>query len=330
MALVEARLWVQVRRMSPTVATAFHPMHWRARLGALPAPTRAAAAMVGACVIWGAITIVVRDLSANLHPFEIVFFRTFFGLVAIAPFMFRAGVLDRLGEAARLYFWRVVVGLTSMLTWFYAITKIPLAEATALSFMTPIFATVAAIVFLREVVRLRRWTATLIGFGGALLVLRPGVSSIGIGEITAVASALAGALATVLVKMLSRTEATNRVVAINLLFLTPLALIPALFVWTWPTPTEWLWLAGMGFAATAANWLTVRAFALGDTTAVLPYDFTRLPFVALLAFLLFGEVPDLWTWVGGGIIFLSSFYIARREAQIRKRDRDAATTTKVT
>jgi S-adenosylmethionine uptake transporter len=122
----------------------------------------------------------------------------------------------------------------------------------------------------------------------------------------------------------------NRIVAVNLLFLTPLALIPAVFVWTWPSWENLAWLAVMAGAATTANWLTVHAFSLADTTAVLPYDFMRLPFVAALAFLLFGEVPDLWTWVGAAVIFLSSFYIARREAQLRRANRDAAIAPKIT
>ena len=285
--------------------------------------------MVIACLIWGGITMMVRFLTVEMHPFLVVFFRSFFGLVAIAPFMFRAGIVARLGEATRLYLSRAVIGVISMLTWFYAISKIPMAQVTALSFMTPIFVTVAAIVFLGEVVRLRRWTATIIGFLGALLVLRPGIDNVGPGEIAAVASAVAGALVVVFLKKLSHTEGTDRIVALNLVFIVPMALIPALFVWQWPTLEQLMWLVAMGFSATVANWLTVRAFTLGDTTAVQPYDFTRLPFVAGLGFVIFGEVPDVWTWIGGAIIFTSSVYIAHREARLNS-GRKIVTTPRIT
>ena len=290
----------------------------------LAVPLRAAAYMVSACVVWSLMTWIVRYLSVDLHAFEIVFFRNLFGFIAIAPFLFRHGIPAFPRQEFSLYVIRAGFGLVAMMGWFYAITVIPLAHATALSFIAPIFATIAAIVILGEVVRIRRWTATIIGFAGAMVVLRPGAEDISIGAIAALASSAAIAVVIVLVKILARTETSDRIVAFHTAILLPLSLIAAVFVWTWPTWPQFAVCVVLGATASLGNWLTVRAFTLGDTAAVMPYDFTRLPFMALLGYVAFAEVPDVWTWIGGGIIFASSIYIARREVQLASAERAAA------
>lgn len=281
-------------------------------------PLRAAVYMVVACLVWSFLSWLVRDLSTDLHAFEIVFFRNLFGFVAIAPFLLRHGTPTFPRQEFGIYLIRGGFGLVAMLGWFYAITVVPLADATALSFTAPIFATITAIIVLGEVVRIRRWTAMLIGFAGAMIVLRPVGLEIGIGEIAVLISSAAIAVVIVLVKILARTETSDRIVAFHTLILLPLSLLAALFVWIWPTWTQLLLCVVLGAAATLANWLTVRAFTIGETAALMPYDFTRLPFMALVGYVAFAEVPDLWTWVGGAVIFASSFYIARREAQLAR------------
>ena len=123
-----------------------------------------------------------------------------------------------------------------------------------------------------------------------------------------------------IVKILARTETSDRIVAFHTLILLPLSLLAAVFVWTWPTWTQLGMCVVLGMAASLANWLTVRAFTIGETAAVMPYDFIRLPFMALVGYLAFAEVPDVWTWVGGAVIFGSSIYIARREARLAREE----------
>ena len=289
----------------------------------IPTPWRVALYMVGACLVWSFLSWVVRDLSRDLHAFELVFFRNLFGFAAIAPFLFRHGIPAFPRREIGIYLIRGAFGLVAMLGWFYAITVVPLADATALSFTAPIFATITAIVLLGEVVRVRRWTAMLVGFAGAMIVLRPGELAIGIGEIAVLVSSAAIAVVMVMVKILARTETSDRIVAFHTLILLPLSLLAAAFVWTWPTWPQLGLCVALGAAASLANWLTVRAFTLGDTAAVMPYDFTRLPFMALVGYFAFAEVPDVWTWIGGAVIFASALYIARREAQLA-RARSAA------
>jgi len=193
------------------------------------------------------------------------------------------------------------------------------AFATALSFTAPLFTSVLAVLVLGEVMRTRRWTATLLGFAGALVIIRPGIEAVDPVALLAVGTAAIWAGSTILVKVMARTESAGAVVTYLTLFLTPLSLIPALFVWQTPTLEQLGWCALLGLAGTLAHFCMTRALAVADATLVVPFDYLRLPLVALIAFVAFGERPDLWVWLGGGIIAASSIYIARREAELRPR-----------
>lgn len=276
--------------------------------------------MVCACAAFAVATNLVRTVGADIHPFEIVFFRNLFGLVAFLPWFLRKGFQPLNKDKLGLFIGRSAFAFLAMLCWFSALTLMPLAEATALSFTAPLFATIAAVIFLNEVVRLRRWTATIVGLLGAMVIVRPDVGAIEFAALLVFASTVAWSMGYIFVKFLVRTESPDVVVTYNMLFLIPVSLIPAAFVWQWPTLEQTVYLAGLAAAATLGNYLTVRAFSLTDATAVLPYDFLRLPFTALIAFLTFGEVPGLWTWIGAAIIFSSTVYIAHRETRM-KQDR---------
>ena len=182
----------------------------------------------------------------------------------------------------------------------------------AILLFTPMF------LILGEIVRARRWTATIIGFLGVLVILRPGFTEITWVTGLPILAAAFMAGSTLLVKSLSETESPNTIVLYMNLFLTPLSLVPALFVWEWPSTTALFYMALLGLLAAAAHIALTRAYTMADASAVLPFDYTRLPFVAAIAFLAFGEVPDLWTWIGAGIIAGSTFYIAHREMRIAR------------
>ena len=204
------------------------------------------------------------------------------------------------------------------ITWFYAVSVVPVADAVALSFTAPLFTTVLAIVVLKEVVRLRRWTATLVGFAAAILILRPGFTEVDPNLLLVILSAVGMAAAFIVIKILSRTESSSTIVAYLNLFMIPAALIPALFVWQWPSAEEFLWLFLVGVFGTCAHLAITHALAIAETTVIMPFDFTRLPFTALIGYIAFSEVPDVWTWIGAAVIFSSTFYIAHREAQIER------------
>jgi drug/metabolite transporter (DMT)-like permease len=152
-----------------------------------------------------------------------------------------------------------------------------------------------------------------------MIVLRPGSEALQPVALIALASAAFIAGAMLSIKSLSRTEHPNAIVIIMGLLMTPASLIPAAFVWTWPSTETWGWLMVMGVAATAGQMLLTRALAAADASAVLPYDFSRLVFVSVLAYALFGEIPDAWTWIGAVVILAATGYIAHRERPVLPR-----------
>jgi S-adenosylmethionine uptake transporter len=290
------------------------PTDLRQRFRAAPAIVRGGLWMIGASACFATLTAIIRHLSDTVEVFEIIFFRNLFGLIVLAPWFWRYGFGGLRTRRLGLYCLRGLTGLINMSCWFYAVTFIALADVTALSFTAPLFAILAAVVLLRERVRAGRWGATVAGFAGALLILRPGGDFEPAALIMLVSAAFM-ALSVIIVKSLSRTEPAGAIVAWMGLILTPASLVPALFVWHWPSLEDLAWLAALGAVATVGHYGFTRALASAEASAVMPFDFIRLPFAALLGFLAFGERVDLWTWAGGLIIFSSALYVGHSEAR---------------
>jgi drug/metabolite transporter (DMT)-like permease len=265
--------------------------------------------------------VLIRVAAQSMHPFEVAFFRCLFGLVLVIPWIVRSGPALSRSKNRGFYLLRAGVGVVSMVTWFYGITVVPLATATAVNFTAPLFATLAAVLILREDVRLRRWSAVVLGFAGVLVIMRPGSERLDVNLLILLLSSATAAMNNITVKFLARTEPPGRIVAVFMLYLTPLSLIPALFVWQWPDPTTFGALIGLGCLGTIAHVSVARALAAADASACAPFEFARLPFAALIGFLWFGEVTDLWTWVGAAIIAGSSVYVAHREARLARLER---------
>jgi drug/metabolite transporter (DMT)-like permease len=265
--------------------------------------------------------VLIRVAAQSMHPFEVAFFRCIFGLVLVIPWIVKAGPVLSRRRNGEFYLLRAGVGVVSMVTWFYGITVVPLATATAVNFTAPLFATLAAALILREDVRLRRWSAVVLGFVGVLVIMRPGSERLDANLLILLLSSATAAMNNITVKFLARTEPPGRIVALFMLYLTPLSLIPALFVWQWPDPRSFVALIGLGCLGTVAHLSVARALAAADASACAPFEFARLPFAALIGFLWFSEVTDLWTWVGAAIIAGSSIYVAHREARLARLER---------
>jgi drug/metabolite transporter (DMT)-like permease len=285
----------------------------------LPAPFRAALWMAAASVAFAAMIILIRHLSAVFDPLQVVFFRNVFGLIAMLPWIAGHGLGALRTQRIGLHALRATIGIVSMICWFTALSLMPLAQATALSFTAPIFTSVLAVIFLGEVMRLRRWSATAVGLLGTLIIVRPDSSSIEPAALLAIASAVLGAASPIFVKIMARTESTGAIVTYMVLFLTPLSLVPALLVWQTPTLAQLGFAALLGLAGTLGHLCLTRALATADATVVVPFDYLRLPAVALIAYLVFGEVPAIWTWVGGAIIAASSIYMTLREVKLKRQ-----------
>lgn len=286
-------------------------------LSYIPSRLRGPLLMMTSTLIISVMQVSVRYVGDEIHPFEIAFFRNFFGLVVVLPLLLRAGLGVLRTSQLKLHAARGAMQTTGMLMFFTALTLAPLAQNVALSFTAPLFATVLAILILGERAGWRRWAALVGGFVGAWIVIRPGFSDVGIGAVLVILSSITWASTMIIIKHLSRTESSLTITIYMGLFMAPLSLIPALFVWQWPSGEAWLLLGLIGLCGGAGHLALAQAFKEADTTAVLPFDFTRLIWASALAFIVFAEVPDVWTWVGGAVIFGSTTYIAFREARRR-------------
>ncbi len=277
--------------------------------------------MITAASLFSAMNGIIRYLSQEMHPFEVVFFRNLAGFAFMLPWLLRNGLRVLRTDHHRLYLGRSFVGLFAMLTWFSALSLMPLAEATALGFTAPLFATVAAVLILGELVRARRWTATIIGFLGAMIVVRPGFAEVGLAHALVLSSAGLVGVGMTLVKQLTRVEPANAIVTYMTLYILPASAVLAAFVWKTPSPHLWPWIVVLGLIATLAHQAITRAYTLSDASALQPFEFARMPFAALIGWLIFAEEPDVWTWVGAAVIASSTAYIAHREAAVARATR---------
>jgi len=292
--------------------------------------TRAALLMLGSTVFFGCMAVAIRLASQSLHTFEIAFFRNFFGLCATLPLVLTHGpAFFRTTQLSR-YGFRCLIGILSMFAGFWAIGHLPLAQAVSLSYSTPLFVTIAAVWFLGEQVRARRWAAVVVGFIGVLIIVRPGSASFSGGTLIALSAAVLSGFVAIQIKQLSATEPADRIVVWTTLLWVPMSLAPALFVWEWPQGITWLWVIAAGTLGTGGHMLWTRALKLGEVSALTPISFMQLPIVAVAGWLLFDEALDRYTLLGALIIFGANAYIAHREARLAKRNATTAPIESVT
>ncbi|HLU14183.1 MAG TPA: DMT family transporter [Arenimonas sp.] len=280
---------------------------------------RAVLLMVASTVAFGLMAVCIRLASSQLHPFEIAFFRNFFGLVFVLPLLFRHGPGILRTNKLWLYITRCLIGIASMLAGFWAIVHLPLAQAVALSYSTPLFVTIGAVLVLGEVVRARRWTAVAVGFIGMLLIVRPGTDAFTAASLVAVGAAVASGSVAISIKFLSRTEHPDTIVLYTTLIWVPMSLLPALAVWETPAGITWLWIVLAGFLGSTGHMFWTRALKLGDASLLTPISFLQIVVVSVAGWALFGEVLDRWTVLGAAVIFGSNVYIARREAKLARQ-----------
>ncbi|MEQ8639141.1 MAG: DMT family transporter [Alphaproteobacteria bacterium] len=285
-----------------------------------PAPLRAALIMLVASLLFAILIGLQRETSRGVHPFEVAFLRVLFGFAFTLPWVWRslpqAVRIDR--PSLRLYLCRAAIGVVGGLAWFFAIATVPIAQAAALGFTAPLFATVLAPFVLKEVVGPRRRMAVIVGFVGALIIVRPGLSAFDPLALLVVLSAATFAVEMMIIKKLSARQPADAIVLWMGITMTPLFLVPALFVWTWPDAWTWAMAIAMGFVGTAAHQVFTRGFALADASYVALFDYAKLPFVALIGWVFYAESVDSLTWVGAAIIAAAGAYVAHRESRLAR------------
>ena len=285
---------------------------------------RATILMIVALFMFACMSVFIRLSTNSLPVVEVVFFRNALAVLLLIPLIMHTGWSALRMNKPNLFFLRALINVGGMFAGFTALTLIPLAQVTALSFTGPLFVTIGAVLFLGEVIRARRIAGIIVGFFGTLIILQPGFTEISFGAMMALASTLSIAMASLIVKKLTATETPEAIVTWMVVMQSPLALIPAISVWQWPTLQAWVYLWAMALTATIAHICFTRAFRLVDITALQPLEFIKLPFAVFLAWIVFAEWPGLWTWVGGTVIFASTVYITQREVKAKKSIRPNA------
>lgn len=257
----------------------------------------------------------VRLVPGDLHPYQLVFIRNLIGLLLLLIIYGRSGLQVLHTRRLGLHALRGLLQMLSMLTFFSGLIITPLGEVNALGFTSPLFATVLAVLFLRERLPLRRLIVLVLGVIGTLIIIRPGFIAMTSGPLLILISSFFWGLALIVIKMLSRTESTPTTIIYMALFITPLSLFPALAVWQWPDWEQMGWLFMIAMFGTIAHMALNQSFRLAEATLVMPLDFFKLLWASLWGYLFFAEVPDPLTWLGGTVIFISTTYLAFREAR---------------
>ena len=292
--------------MARTGAGAIH-----ARLSALSPNLRGAIWLVVGTALFASNDAFIKHLGREITPLQIAFIRYLLGIVLLAPVFHHFGWGNLKTRRFPLHAWRVCIACTAQLLIYYAIIHMPLATATAISYSRPIFQTVLAVIFLHELVSGRRWTATAVGFAGVLIMVRPGAAGFDPWSLAAVASALLFGYSIILIRFMSTTEPTPRILFYYHLGGALIFVGPAIWTWVDPTPLQWALLLAAGALTTAAMWCVVRAYAIAETSFVGPVEYIRLIYAAAIGFVFFAEVPDVYTVIGAAIIVTSSLYLAR-------------------
>ena len=295
-------------------------MSWQPLLSfrTLPSQNKAIAYTLISIFFFSFMGIFIRKSSENIHIMEVIFFRNLLACLIIIPVMSSSGLASFKMNRPGLFVWRAIFVSIGMFSGFSAITLIPLAQATAISFTTPIFVTILAVFLLGEVIKFRRVAAIFVGFIGMLIIVQPGVGSISLGVILAFVGAFFHSINLLIVKKLTAQETANAIVVWMVIMLVPISFVPAIFVWEWPSALTWLYLWCLAICGTVGHSFFTRAYSLAEITSLQPFQFIKLPMIAFLAWVIFSEVPEYWTWLGGAMIFASTIYITRREAKINK------------
>jgi drug/metabolite transporter (DMT)-like permease len=277
-------------------------------------PFKGIALILASTVFLGTSDVTAKYLSATLPSIEIAWIRFFVFALIMSPAMLPGSPLFALQtRRPGLQLLRGAALLGSSLFFISGLRFLPIAEASATGFVSPLFVTALSIIFLSEKVGLRRWIATAVGLVGVIIILRPGSGAFHPAAFFPIVSALAWAGTLIMTRMMSGSERASTIMTYSSIagvgILT--ALVP--FVWVTPSWHDILFGIFIGVASTVGQWIVVLAFRYADASVLAPFSYTQLMWVSILGFLIFGEVPDIWTVTGAAFIVASGLYTAHRE-----------------
>jgi drug/metabolite transporter (DMT)-like permease len=285
-----------------------------------PSKPMAALWMAGWLALMLMITVAGREALHELNVFQLMLIRSAIGLILLSPLIYRAGGLAVM-KTKRLpqHLGRNTIHFGAQLGWFYALTLIPIGQVVAIEFTMPIWTAILAAMFLGERMTIWKFTAIVLGIVGVVMIVRPATGEINTGQLIALAAAVGFGVSIAIVKSLTRTEQTVTIIFYMLAVQTTGSLLPALYVWQWPSLTVWGWGIVVAFCGTFSHYCMARALLYADATVVVPMDFLRVPLTALAGWLLYSERLDAFTVLGAALILTGNLVNLRASAPVPAR-----------
>jgi drug/metabolite transporter (DMT)-like permease len=285
-----------------------------------PSKPMAALWMAGWLALMLMITVAGREALHELNVFQLMLIRSSIGLALLSPLIYRAGGFAVM-RTKRLpqHIGRNTIHFGAQLGWFYALTLIPIGQVVAIEFTMPIWTAILAAMFLGERMTIWKFFAIVLGIVGVVMIVRPATGEINPGQLIALAAAVGFGVSIAIVKSLTRTEQTVTIIFYMLLVQTAGALLPALYVWQWPSLSVWGWGIVVAFCGTFSHYCMARALLYADATVVVPMDFLRVPLTALAGWLLYSERLDAFTVLGAALILTGNLVNLRASAPVPAR-----------
>ena len=255
--------------------------------------------------------VIVKHMATELPVFVVALARTFFALCMLIPWLVRAGMPAIRTTRLGLHFARALCGITAFVCVVFSLEHLILADAMVLAFTSPFWSILISAIVLKEMIQGRRMAATVVGFCGVLMIIKP-QGGIEPAMLLALFSALLTSTAMISMKRLSATEPPTRIVFYFMLFGTLVMIPPAAVTWETPTLVQTGWLVLSGVLGAFGQDFLARAYDAGEVGVVAPFDFMRMPIAMLLGYIAFSELPDQWSIIGTAVIIAAAVYLLRR------------------
>ena len=271
--------------------------------------------LAGACFAAINTTSQYLSIRLGLHNTLVGFFQYFISFLVMLPWMIKTGLSTALKtQHIWMHLLRVFTSVIGIQLWLWALAyPIPIWQAIALVMTSPLFVTIGSSLFLKEKVGIARWSATLVGFIGSLIILEPWSDDFQVASLLPIAAAFFWAIYSLMTRIMTATENTGSLVIYVLILMAPMNLILALPNFTLPTQPMWLWLIFSGTLLAIAQWSLARAYANADASFIQPFDLLKLPLNVYAGWLVFGYVPPGRLWLGALLLVSSTIFILHRE-----------------
>jgi drug/metabolite transporter (DMT)-like permease len=284
----------------------------------LPGNVRGSLIVLVASLLSVLMTSFIKHVGQSIPVVEILFIRQILVVVIISPVILKNIDTVFTTRVFRFHALRGSLSVVAMLTGFTAVVHLPLAEVTAISFVRILFTTILAILLLKEIVGVRRWSSVIVGFIGVLVIVRPEPENINAYALLAIASAFFVSCINIVMRKLSQVERSSTIMAYQSIFVTLAMAGPAIYLWVTPTLDEVFFIVLIGGLMSLMQWTFIQAFRVGEAAAIAPMEYARLLYAAVIGMVFFAEIPTPWTLGGAGIIIASTLYTLHRNA-LKKR-----------